>query len=228
MGDQNLAEILKVKKQFVAMGTLVSSQIHQATKSFLEHDMILAKQVISKDQQVNQTEVELEKNVFDVLIRKNPMASDFREIMSILKASSDMERIGDAAIRIARQTLRMSDKPTFTAAEKLIQQLTYQVRQMLDKVDEAYVNDDSDAAYAVASEDIKVDRLYLQLRQLVLSQQVKDKQQLKASDVYLIISRQLERVGDHIVNVAEWIVYAQTGKIVELNPGKNDPELIKK
>lgn len=221
MGDQNLAEILKVKKQFVAMGILVSSQIHQATKSFLEHDTILAKQVISKDQQVNQTEVELEKNVFDVLIRKNPMASDFRETMSILKASSDMERIGDAAIRIARQTLRMSDKPTFTAAEKLIQQLTYQVRQMLDKVDEAYVNDDSDAAYAV-------DRLYLQLRQLVLSQQVKDKQQLKASDVYLIISRQLERVGDHIVNVAEWIVYAQTGKIVELNPGKNDPELIKK
>ena len=131
MGDQNLAEILKVKKQFVAMGTLVSSQIHQATKSFLEHDMILAKQVISKDQQVNQTEVELEKNVFDVLIRKNPMASDFRETMSILKASSDMERIGDAAIRIARQTLRMSDKPTFTAAEKLIQQLTYQVRQRL-------------------------------------------------------------------------------------------------
>ena len=222
MGDQNLAEILKVKKQFVAMGTLVSSQIHQATKSFLEHDMILAKQVISKDQQVNEAEIELEKNVFDVLIRKNPMASDFRETMSILKASSDMERIGDAAIRIARQTLRMSDKPTFTAAEKLIQQLTYQVRQMLD------VNDDSDAAYAVASEDIKVDRLYLQLRQLVLSQQVKDKQQLKASDVYLIISRQLERVGDHIVNVAEWIVYAQTGKIVELNPGKNDPELIKK
>lgn len=221
MGDQNLAEILKVKKQFVAMGILVSSQIHQATKSFLEHDTILAKQVISKDQQVNQTEVELEKNVFDVLIRKNPMASDFRETMSILKASSDMERIGDAAIRIARQTLRMSDKPTFTAAEKLIQQLTYQVRQMLDKIDEAYVNDDSDAAYAV-------DRLYLQLRQLVLSQQVKDKQQLKASDVYLIISRQLERVGDHIVNVAEWIVYAQTGKIVELNPGKNDPELIKK
>ncbi|MCG4650589.1 phosphate signaling complex PhoU family protein, partial [Bacteroides uniformis] len=79
MGDQNLAEILKVKKQFVAMGTLVSSQIHQATKSFLEHDTILAKQVISKDQQVNQTEIELEKNVFDVLIRKNPMASDFRE-----------------------------------------------------------------------------------------------------------------------------------------------------
>ena len=99
---------------------------------------------------------------------------------------------------------------------------------MLDKVDEAYVNDDSDAAYAIASEDIKVDRLYLQLRQLVLSQQVKNKQQLKASDVYLIISRQLERVGDHIVNVAEWIVYAQTGKIVELNPGKNDPELVKK
>lgn len=221
MENQQQNNILAIKNNFVKMGKVVSNQIHQATKAFLEHDTVLAEQVIAKDQQINNDEVQLERQVFDLLILKSPMATDFRETMSILKASSDLERIGDDAIHIAQQTLRMTNKPTLVAAEKIIQQLTYQVRQMLEGVDRAYIDNDYQAALIIAQADSKVDQLYLQLRRLVLNQQIQDKQQLKATDIYLTVGHQLERVSDHIVNIAEWIVYAQTGRIVELSVNKN-------
>lgn len=220
------AELKKLKSRFMEMGIDAGEQLYQATKAFLDHDNTLAKAVLSRDHTLNDEEISLEKRALKLMALQQPLANDFREIISILKASNDLERIGDYTTHIARVTVNLNEAHHVASVENEVTQLAILVRQMLEKIMDAYANLDEKGAYEVANMDLQVDVIYVRQQKAVLKAMQAKPSQIPAYESYLGMIRTLERTGDHIVNLAEWIIYIASGKLVELNPGKADPKLV--
>jgi phosphate transport system protein len=211
-------DLHRLNHLFEDMGLNVSEQIDLATKAFLKVDLDAAQKVIDRDVTINNDELHLEKLIIQTLALQQPVASDFRIVMSILKSSTDLERIGDHAVGIAREA-KAASRDRIADIDAVLTRMSTTVRMMLEQILTAYVKTDVDLAKQVAKRDLDVDRDFVTVRKLT-TQKIDVDADLIAS--YLFVSRLLERIGDHVVNVAEWIVYNHTGKIVELNLGKQD------
>lgn len=221
-------ELKRLRSHFMEMGIDASEQIYQATKAFTEKNPKLAQKVLDVDIKINDEEVSLEKQALKLMALQQPVASDFRKIISILKASSDVERLGDYAAHIARAAISLSKRDDNPAIEKQIEKMMMLVRQMLEKVLDAYVYTDEQKAYEVANEDLQIDLIYVQQQDVIMKELAAGGQEVKTYGNYLSVIRYLERAGDHIVNLAEWIIYSGAGKLVELNPGKADPMMVQR
>ncbi|MFD1465715.1 phosphate signaling complex protein PhoU [Lapidilactobacillus mulanensis] len=217
MGPQFQNELKKLQSKFMDMGITVSDQIYHATKSFADHDKESAQKVVLADHKINESETDLEKQALYMMALQQPVASSFREVISVLKASSDLERIGDHAVGIARETIYIKGNPRIPHIEKLIAILTDNVRKMLEDSLSAYFQEDADAAKKIAKTDEEIDRQFVEIRKTLTSGADQDAEHAAASASYLMVARFLERIGDHIVNISEWTVYSKTGKIVELS-----------
>jgi phosphate transport system protein len=221
-------ELKRLRSHFMEMGIDASEQIYQATKAFTEKDSKLAQSVLDNDPKINNEEIKLEKQALKLMALQQPVASDFRKIISILKASSDIERLGDYAAHIARAAINLSSRDHNKTIEEQIEKMMMLVRQMLERVLDAYVYTDEQKAYEVANEDLQVDLIYVQQQDAILHALAGGGKNVKMYSDYLSVIRYLERAGDHIVNLAEWIIYSGSGKLVELNPGKADPEMVQR
>lgn len=221
-------ELKRLRGHFMEMGIDASEQLYQATKAFTENDPQLARQVLATDAKINDEEINLEKEALKLMALQQPVASDFRKIISILKASSDIERLGDYATHIARAAINLSDREHNRAIEEQIEKMMMIIREMLERVLDAYAYTNEQLAYEVANEDIRVDMIYVQQQQAIMTALAKAGTNVKIYGDYLSVIRFLERAGDHIVNLAEWIIYSSSGKLVELNPGKADPNMVKR
>lgn len=199
------------------MGINVSEQIYRSTKAFIEHDKELANEVVSDDQEINGGEMQLENQALKLIALQQPVASDFRTIVSVLKASSDLERIGDHAVSIAKETILVKGNPRVPQIEEKISAMTADIRKMLEQVLDAYVKADEKSARNIAQEDKKIDEQYKVCRNLIVKEMQHETKTAVATSSYLLVARLLERIGDHIVNLSEWIVYSKNGHLVELN-----------
>ena len=199
------------------MGINVSEQIYRSTKAFIEHDKELANEVVSDDQEINGGEMQLENQALKLIALQQPVASDFRTIVSVLKASSDLERIGDHAVSIAKETILVKGNPRVPQIEEKISAMTADIRKMLEQVLDAYVKADEKSARNIAQEDKKIDEQYKVCRDLIVKEMQHETKTAVATSSYLLVARLLERIGDHIVNLSEWIVYSKNGHLVELN-----------
>lgn len=221
-------EMKKLNGRFNEMGIDISEQIYQATKSFIDHNQQLAEKNIERDKAVNDNEIALEERALNLIALQQPVAHEFRKIISILKASSDLERIGDHAVLIARETIRLKGNNRIPEIEELISALTADIRNMLEQSLDAAIRDDEKAARKIAKMDPEIDRQYYHIYQMIVEIMKRETSTAVAATSYLMVARILERIGDHIVNLCEWVVYETTGKIQELNPGKiNRDEYLK-
>lgn len=219
MAKQFEVELEKLHQHLMDMGINVSEQLYQATKSFIEYDKALAETVIKQDDGINQSEIDLQKQALYMMALEQPVASSFREIISILKASYDLERIGDQAVGIARETIQIKGNQRVPEIEAMIAKMTGDVRKMLEGALDAYFKADAAAARKIATFDDTIDQDYHQIRQAISG--LTDETVIPASTSYLLVTRFLERSGDHVVSITEWVIYSQTGHIVELNGDYN-------
>ena len=220
-------ELKKLRGRFMEMGINTSEQIYKATKAFIDRDVVLAKEVSENDRLINDGETYLEKHAFKLMNIQRPKEDEFRSIMSILKASSDLERMADHASHIARDAIRIKDMDQhWPDIENAIAEMAETVRHMLEKSLDAYVYTDEQTAYSVANMDLEVDKQYVQDHEKIINRMHAHPELLQDGSHYITVIHLLERIGDHIVNLVEWVIYAATGKITELNPGKADPELV--
>lgn len=225
--SESFNDRLKLLQQtYMKMGINVSDQIYKAVKAFIEDSQPLAKTVVNYDKKINEEEIDLEKEALNLIALRQPVASNFRAIITLLKASSDLERIGDHASSIAREALRVTKVVRVPAVNDVVNQMSVKVRGMLESSLDAYVHQDSEAARLVAQEDLLIDKKFVLAKTLIINVMETNSENIEILAVYLMVVRLLERIGDHIVNLSEWIVYNSTGKIVELNPGKIEPDLI--
>lgn len=210
-------ELKRLLEQFTEMGLDVGEQIYQETKSFIDHDRELAQSVIEHDEKVNVAEVRLEDQAINLMALQQPVANDFRQVIVVLKASSELERIGDHAVGIAKETIRIKGHQRDAIIEAEIAEMTHLIRGMLDATIDAYVKDDGRLAKEIIDANHQIETSFKKIRQSIASKMKHDAKVVTGGTGYLMVASYLGRIGDHVINVVEWIMYNQTGKITELS-----------
>lgn len=209
-------ELQQLHSQFYEMGKQVSDTIYKAYKSFINHDRELATEVIENDHLINEMEIKLERKSFEMIALQQPVTTDLRMIVTILKASSDLERLGDHAVSIAKATIRVKGKKRMPVIEEELSQMSKSVITMVNDVLDAYVNHDSNKAKEIAKSDEKINLNYSEIYKHTVSYMKEDPETIVSGTDYLQVASYLERIGDYVTNICEWIVYLETGKITEL------------
>ena len=214
-----LDELKKLNTQFMEMGVSVNDAIDHATRAFVDHDKKTSQKMVDNEERIPAESLDIQKKALKLMALQQPVATDFRVVISILKATTDLERIGENAMSIAWETIRVKGNPRIPEVEEIISSMTHDVRHMLIQVLTAYVQDDEKMAKEVAAKDTKIDEAYVKARKLIVDGIENDPSKAVASSSYFVVTRLLERIGDHIVNLAMWVVYKTTGELNELvNP----------
>ncbi|CIT29477.1 TPA: phosphate signaling complex protein PhoU [Streptococcus pneumoniae] len=209
-------DLEKLHNQFYAMGQEVLSQINRTVHAFVTHDRDLAKEVIEDDAEVNEYEVKLEKKSFEMIALQQPVSQDLRTVLTVLKAVSDVERMGDHAVAIAQATIRMKGEERIPAVEEEIKKMGREVKSVVEAALDLYLNGSVDDAYRVASMDEQINHYFETIRDLATEEIKKNPEAIVTGRDYFQVISYLERIGDYAKNICEWVVYFETGKIVEL------------
>lgn len=209
-------DLEKLHNQFYAMGQEVLSQINRTVRAFVTHDRDLAKEVIEDDAEVNEYEVKLEKKSFEMIALQQPVSQDLRTVLTVLKAVSDVERMGDHAVAIAQATIRMKGEERISAVEEEIKKMGREVKSVVEAALDLYLNGSVDDAYRVASMDEQINHYFETIRDLATEEIKKNPEAIVTGRDYFQVISYLERIGDYAKNICEWVVYFETGKIVEL------------
>ncbi|SMS13736.1 phosphate signaling complex protein PhoU [Levilactobacillus zymae] len=219
--DDELAEL---DADFTEMGMLVSEVIQKSVNAFIERDATTAQSIIDHDHDINEREIALEKKTFEMIALYQPVTTDLREIVTILKAVSDLERAGDHARNIAHSTIKMGEKQKVPELEQLMAEMGQMTTKMVQDVLAAYMNKDDHEARSLADVDRQLDHLNHQVRNLSYRAMSQDATFETGASIYLNVAQDLSRIGDYVTNVCEWIIYLRSGKIVELNSASEGTE----
>lgn len=210
-------ELSSLHNHFSEMGMIVNEAIYKSVKSFITHDKRLAKEVIDQDYQINDIELTLEKKCFELIALQQPVTGDLRRIVTVMKACVDLERMGDHAVSIAKSTIRVKGTKRISHIEEKIDQLSQEVKETVNLVLEAYLKKDSDQAIKIVKSDERINALSREIFEQCIEEMKADPEIVIGGTDYLLVSKYLERIGDYVTNICEWIVYLETGKITELN-----------
>lgn len=203
--------------RFSEMGMMASEAIMKSVKAYINHDKALAKEVIEKDVYINRREMDLEKDSFEMIALQQPVTSDLRMIVTVLKASSDLERMGDHAVSIAQETIRVKGKTRIPEIEKLISEMGDMSTSIVEDSLEAYLKKDGEMAEEVAKRDIDIDGKSKMINELCIKDKQKTADNVLSGSSYMLVASYLERVGDYATNICEWVVYLNSGHVIELN-----------
>ena len=210
-------ELELLRESLLRMAGLVESQIDDALAALRTFDRGAADRVRMNDQAINELFRQIREQVFQVIATQQPVARDLRSLMGVQYIAVELERIGDYAVRIARRTSTLAGlphgplRPEFGLMGELASQ---QVRDILD----ALIEDDAAHAREVAAKDSEIDRLYNRLFDDLIEDMGRgtDAEDALRSVTLINIAHNLERIGDRVVNVAEDIVFLNSGEVVEL------------
>jgi phosphate transport system protein len=206
-------ELEALKQTLLAMGGLVEDQIRRVMRAMLERDDALALEVIERDRQVNQYDVEVDEKCVELLALHQPAASDLRFITTAMKIVTDLERIGDQAVNIAQRAIELHQEPQLKPYVDLPRMAEMAQRMVKESLD-AFVARDTALARAVCAEDEAVDALKEQIFRELLTFMMSDPRTIPRALRLILISRFMERVADHATNIAEMVVYMVEGKMV--------------
>jgi len=205
-------DIDRLKKRVIELGTLVEERYTMAVRAIECRDIQLARKVILGDIDIDQMEVDVEEECLKILALHQPVADQLRYIVAILKMNNDLERIGDLAVNIA-QRLEFStvskDSPIPFDYFTMCQRVEEMLRNALDSL----VNMDLDLAYQVCAADDEVDFMKHMMQSQFLQKVREHSEDLEQLINLFLISRHLERIGDHATNIAEDVIYMITGQI---------------
>ncbi len=200
--DQELARL----DQLIAeMGGLAESQLSDAIEAMLRRDADRARKVAERDQRIDALEREVDALSVRVLALRQPMAGDLRSVIAALKTSSDLERIGDYTRNIANRTLALSQLRPIDGAAQTIARMGVLVQRMIKNVLDAYVGRDAALADDVRLRDEEVDQLHTSLFRELLTYMMEDPRHITTCTHLLFIAKNVERIGDHVTNVAEHV-----------------------
>lgn len=208
--DQKLGDL---KQRMLKMAGAVEQSIQEAVRSLTTRDDALAQKVISDEKDIDQMEIEIEEEALTLFALRQPVASDLRFIAAVIKANTDLERINDKAIDIAQEALTLNRLPLlkpFIDIPRMADVAQWMVKNALD----AFVNRDVALADAVRLRDDELDNLRDQIFRELLTYMMADPATIDRAIHLILISRHLERIGDHASNIAEDVVYVVQARIV--------------
>ncbi|MCZ7397705.1 MAG: phosphate signaling complex protein PhoU [Candidatus Methanoperedens sp.] len=209
-------DLHKLREEILNMGSLVGRTIGDAVLSLKDRDVEMAQKVIDIDKEIDALDKSIEENCMRLLALQQPMARDLRLIISVLKMSIDLERMGDLALEVAVITKMTANVPPVKPLVD-IPRMSEICQQMLANTMGAFENKDVELAKAVAKRDDEIDMLFDQVRRELISYMIEDPKKITGAQHLTFVARYLERIGDHITNLCENVVFMVTGERVELN-----------
>ncbi len=215
-------ELEHLKERLLGMGTLVESMINSSIKSILETDESAKQEVFAREAEVNKCQIEIDDHCITMIALHQPAAADLRFITAAMKINSDLERMGDQAVNIAGHNVRAVEsipKPVVDYISRMSDKVKTMVRECLD----AFVKRDVTLAEDVLRSDDEVDAQKKEIFMKLTDCMQRDPNTISHSLDILLISRHLERLGDHATNIAEDVIYMVLGKDIRhhvLDDGK--------
>lgn len=213
------AELTLLSDKLMEMGRIAQKQLRKTLEALVNHDMDLAENIIQKDKAVNQLQDEVDALIISMLAMRQPMAVDLRSIISSLKISSELERIADYAANIANHSLALT-QDSYEEVIDMIKNMASTGQIMLNDVMSAFIDRDIEKAKEVWHHDEKINEVYINaIREIrKVMRDTDEKANIKYCTMLIFIARCCERVGDHITNIAEQIVFIITGDTYKGSP----------
>jgi phosphate transport system protein len=206
-------ELQALKNRLLEMGALVEDRVHRAVHSLIDRKVEEAEVIISADRVINDLHIEIDDRCFKMLALYQPMAVDLRAIVAAVKVNTDLERVGDLAVNIAEAAKR-SQPPTPAAAMRDIPGMSAIAQRMLRDALDAFVKRDTTLARAVLAEDDSLDDLKTNIGRDLLACMRADHKTIEGCLQLILVSRHLERVGDHATNIAEDVIFMVSARDV--------------
>ncbi len=202
--DEALGDL---RNDLLTMAGLAERSLDRAIKGLFQRDDNLCTSAIADDEEVDQLEKRIDKAGLEILLRYQPVASDLRQVISAIKLSPNIERVADEATNIAECARKLNGHPALDEV-KLIVPIQAHAKSMFKDSIDAFVREDVELARAVVSRDKQLDDMNASANRQLTERMMQDRDQLRGYLNLILISRCLERVGDHATNIAEDAVYA--------------------
>jgi phosphate transport system protein len=208
-------QLSQLKQRLLDMSELATSLVDLSVEALLTRDEGKAEAVLASDRELDALEVAVEDQAIGLLALQQPMARDLRFIVSAIKVSNDLERVGDHAVNIAQSTLRLIAMRTVITPDPEIAEMARRARQMLGDALTAFVRADGALGRAVCRADDAVDALHDSVFRILLTHMLGDARTINVSLELLLVSRNLERVADLATNIGEDAVFLAEGKQIK-------------
>ena len=206
-------ELQALKNRLLNMGALVEERVHDATHALIDRRVDTAERIIAGDQEINELQIEIDERCLRLLALQQPMASDLRLITAAMKINADLERIGDQAVNIAEQAVRVLAHPPLKPQIDLPRMAEIAERMTRESLD-AFVRKDAKLARSILARDDEVDQLKDQVFRVLLTYMMADPGTIERALGLILISRHLERIADHATNIAEDVIFVVEAKDV--------------
>lgn len=200
----------------INMASLVEKQIYDSMVALKEQDLVLADKIIKNDDKVDEMHRDIEEKCVKFMATESPVAKDLRRIYTTSKIVTDLERMADHAVDICKNVKRLKGV-SFVDEIVPIWRMGDIIIKMIKLSIEAYVSGDVDAAYEISRMDDSVDEIHEGMFETVLKKMAKDDTTINQGMQILFISKYIERIGDHVTNICEWIIFSKKGSYVDLN-----------
>jgi phosphate transport system protein len=212
-------ELEQLKTRLLEMGGLAEDRVRLAVQALVHRDAALVERVLSGDDPINQLHIEVDNRCFKLLALHQPMAVDLRGIVSAVKINTDLERVGDLAVNIAEAVRRYTRHPP---VKELIDipRMAEIAQRMLRHALDSYVRRDERLAHDVLDEDDTLDALKTQVFRELLTYMLPNPSTIEPSLDLILITRHLERIGDHATNVAEDVIFMVSARDVRHHAGE--------
>ena len=212
-------QLTALNRRLLAMSERAESLVELSVDALLSQDAGKAEAVIDADEELDRMELEIEAAALELLALQQPMARDLRFIVTTIKVTSDLERVGDHAVNIAQAALRLISQRTNITPDPEIEDMARRARAMLSDAIDAFLRADGALGRDVISRDDQVDALHESVFRILLTHMMADARTINPSLEYLLVSRNLERVADLATNISEDAVFLAEGKNIKHGGG---------
>ena len=208
-------QIDDVQSKLTELASFVTEMLALSMQALVSQDEKLADQVIHMDDVADDLDLEIEQACMRLLALQQPMAKDLRVISTAMRISGDYERVGDYSVDIARSARALASEPYFKPLVD-IPRMAEITEKMVRNSAQAFVNHDLDLVHEVVTEDDQIDRMWYSLLDELIGLMEQDPKIIRQATHLLLVARYLERIADHVVNVAERVSYMETGRFEDL------------
>jgi phosphate transport system protein len=216
------SELQGLKNRLLNMGALVEERVHRAVQALMERNLGAAEDIVRGDQEVNELQIEIDERCLRLFALQQPMASDLRLITAAMKINADLERIGDQAVNIAEQAVRILAHPPLKPQIDLPRMAEIAERMTRESLD-AFVRKDADLARTILTRDDEVDELKDHVFRVLLTYMMADPGTIERALSLILVSRHLERIADHATNIAEDVIFVVEAKDVRHHHEERQP-----